>query len=130
MRLEFDVAVSDVPAALRFYATLFGATVTSTESAPVQELALGRARLRLFDDVALAHRSPLDRDYKKGIVPRLDLQVQDVEAWVRRAIDAGAKHGALSSRDSTGRLRYAHIVDPFGHLWAFSLYEDGFPIPA
>jgi uncharacterized glyoxalase superfamily protein PhnB len=64
----------------------------------------------LTEDAELEYESPAD----KGRTPRLECVVDDVSAAVARFIRAG---GTLRVRTSP---TYAHVIDPFGHLWAFA----------
>lgn len=47
----------------------------------------------------------------------LHLQVDDTDAWFRRAVDAGAE-AVMGPDDMFWGDRYAQVKDPFGHLWS------------
>lgn len=53
------------------------------------------------------------------------LQVDDVGLWVGRATAAGATvRSSVPSPAAEAAISYAHVVDPFGHLWALALAGD------
>jgi PhnB protein len=46
----------------------------------------------------------------------LHLQVDDADAWAKRAVDAGAEL-TMPLADMFWGDRYGHLRDPFGHSW-------------
>ncbi len=54
----------------------------------------------------------------------LHLEVENCDASVKRAADAGAKV-TMAPWDAFWGARYAQVVDPFGHGWSFAS-----PLPA
>lgn len=54
----------------------------------------------------------------------LNLQVDDVDAWFKRATDAGAEP-VMEPQDMFWGDRYAQVRDPFGVLWAFNQPKAG-----
>lgn len=54
-----------------------------------------------------------------GTAVTLHLQVENCDAAVKRAADAGATV-AMPPADQFWGDRYALVVDPFGHLWSFA----------
>jgi uncharacterized glyoxalase superfamily protein PhnB len=49
----------------------------------------------------------------------LTLQVDDIDAWWRRAIDAGAT-AVMPVQEMFWGARYGQLRDPFGVLWAMN----------
>lgn len=123
-RLTFDLPVDDVGRAQMFYRRLFEAKGKGPK------IAVGR-RVTLFvvDEARWAPR-PADVDYARGRTPRLEWRVDDVAEWIARAVAAGATVRCQLAPGADGVLRdatdaatpidYAHVIDPFGHLWAFA----------
>lgn len=54
----------------------------------------------------------------------LHLQVDDTDAWFRRAIDAGATQ-VMAPEDMFWGDRYAQVKDPFGHTWSIGTPSKG-----
>jgi uncharacterized glyoxalase superfamily protein PhnB len=88
--------------------------------------------LRVFERAPGAPDQPDTRFYRKGRTPRLELTVDDVGASVDEVVSAGATVACRLAPGADGVLRraqpgqqvvYAQVVDPFGHLWAFTLAE-------
>jgi uncharacterized glyoxalase superfamily protein PhnB len=115
-----NVPVSDVAAAVRFYCEAFSATVSSTEVSGAVHVELGSAVLRVCDEASHVADRADARHYNKGSTPRLELRVDAVQAWIDRATSAGARLCARLPVEPAAAIRYAQILDPFGHLWSFA----------
>ncbi len=63
-------------------------------------------------------------DQIKGTSVTMHLEVENCDAAVKRAADAGATV-TMAPWDSFWGARYARIIDPFGHSWSFA-----HPLPA
>lgn len=123
-----DVAVSDVPAAIRFYREAFEAIPGPAGSDELRMNDDGDALVLHVVDEATHTPSEADRfDYRKGKTPRLEIMVDDVDEWLSRAVRAGAtvrcRLPADRSRpaDDPGASDYAQFLDPFDHMWALGL---------
>ena len=128
LRLRFDVAVDDLRRARAFYGRLFRVTAKG------RTIRIGRNVVLELIDETQTFLAP-DPFYDRGRTPRLEWRVDDVAAWVSRAVAAGATvrckltpgpDGVL--RDATNdeaTIEYAHVIDPFGHLWAFAREPPG-----
>ena len=128
LRLRFDVAVDDLRRARAFYGRLFRVTAKG------RTIRIGRNVVLELIDQTRTVLAP-DPFYDRGRTPRLEWRVDDVAAWVSRAVAAGATvrckltpgpDGVL--RDATNdeaTIEYAHVIDPFGHLWAFAREPPG-----
>ena len=49
-------------------------------------------------------------------------QVEDVDAVITRAVDAGAVL-AMPAQDMFWGDRYGQVRDPFGHVWAIATHQ-------
>lgn len=120
--LRFDVEVSDVDAAVRFYRASFAPeSVLETGSGAVELWlsAEGGPVLRVVDERTNVP-TRRDRDlYARGRTPRMELVVDDVDAWVDRMAAAGA----MVRREREGPARRVMVRDPFGHVWAIAAAE-------
>jgi PhnB protein len=54
----------------------------------------------------------------------LHLQVDDADAWAKRAVDAGAEI-VMPIQDMFWGDRYGHIRDPFGYTWSIGSAKKG-----
>ena len=65
-----------------------------------------------------------DSKYRKGETPRLELRVHDVDASIRRAVEAGGSVRCRIAKDHIAAedepASYAQVLDPYGHLWSFA----------
>ena len=111
----------DSPAkAVAFYEAAFGATVLHRVGAGddiVAQLAVGDSAFWIAaSSAAMKRLSPRAID---GATSRTLLVVDDPEAVVRRAIEAGATESSPVANEHGWRL--GRIVDPFGHEWEIGL---------
>lgn len=105
--------------AIDFYQSAFGAVETLRLDMP--DGRIGHAELRILGaEIALADEYPemdyLGPDTRGGSSLSLQLFVPDVDAFVARAVAAGA----LLERPVADQFygsRVGTIVDPFGHRW-------------
>ncbi len=125
------LVVKDANAAIDFYKKALGAT--ETLRMPAQdgkrlmhaEIQLNGARIFLMDDFP-EHRGPGDHvdavfppDQMKGTSVTMHIEVENCDAAIKRARDAGATV-TMEPWDSFWGARYARIIDPFGHSWSFA----------
>lgn len=127
-----DVAVPDVRKACRFYQrALSPETVLDGPSGSVDLwlVAEGAHVLRVVDEAAHAPTQRERDAYRKGSTVRLEIMAEDVDDRVEKLVRAGAtvrarlvrgEDGAPRERrdEGDGPTALAHVVDPFGHLWA------------
>lgn len=116
------LAVSGGPAAIAFYADVFGAVeelrvVGDDGRIGHAELRIGDVRVMLADEYPeIDVRSPASLG---GTAVTLHLTVTRVDELFERAINAGAR--ALSEpADQPHGNRHGTLVDPFGHRWMLS----------
>lgn len=118
-RLVPYLAVSDARAAIEFYVDVLG----MQEDSRIEmddgrighaELALGHAKLYVADEFPeIDIVGPATRG---GTTVSLHLYVEDVDAVVAAALEAGATQEGATKNALHGD-RTAKIVDPFGHRW-------------
>src|SRR5262245_46413953 len=102
-KLELLLRVPEVATAVAWYRRVFAGNPAAETWIDVGEV------IRL---VVIHQSAPDDgRIYDRGRTPRLELVVDDVEGWINRMLGGGAT--LLFCQQS-----YAHVIDPFGHLWA------------
>jgi PhnB protein len=114
--------------AIGFYERAFGATELSRLSMPDgkighAEVQIGDSRIMLSDE--FPEYGALSPQSFGGTPTDVHLYVEDVDAWARRAIAAGAKVLVPVADQDYGE-RHGRLEDPFGHRWGIStpLKED------
>ncbi|HEX2730906.1 MAG TPA: VOC family protein [Polyangiaceae bacterium] len=122
--------VSPCGEALDFYVKAFGAKLMSKMEGPDgkvahAELQLGDSTIMFADEMppmpgmdALLRKSPKNAGAITGGVM---LYLEDVDAFVERAVAAGATV-AMPVQDMFWGDRYGQLVDPFGHVWAVATH--------
>jgi PhnB protein len=115
--------------AIDFYQRAFGAKELMRFAAPKGRV--GHAELMIGDSrVMLADESPEMGAYAPKSRERqpvsLYVYVADVDATMRRAIDAGAKM-TEAVQDKFYGDRIGAFVDPFGHSWYVSTHVEDVP---
>ena len=107
-------------AAIEFYKKAFGAVEVTR--LPGQQGKLMHASIRIGDSaVMLVDESPewgmLGPKALKGSPVTIHLYVDDADAFVARAVKAGAKL-TMPVADMFWGDRYGQLEDPFGHRWS------------
>lgn len=118
------LSVHDGAAAIAFYAEAFGAEELQRYDF---EGKVGHAALRINGaPLFLADEFPQMADHIGHVAPptlgdkttfAINMDVDDVDAWFQRAVDAGCTVVRAPSDEFYGR--HAKVRDPFGHCWAF-----------
>lgn len=124
------LVVNDAKAAIEFYQKALGAT--EVFRMPAQdgkrlmhaELHFSGARFFVNDDFPEYRATHGDDpvfppDQLKGTTFTMHLEVENCDAAVKRAEQAGAKVTQVPW-DAFWGARYARILDPFGHAWSFA----------
>jgi uncharacterized glyoxalase superfamily protein PhnB len=107
-------------AAIEFYKRAFGATEMMRLSGPDGKLmhacvCINGSSVMLVDEYpAMGNTSPTTL---KGTPVTIHLIVDDVDEFVERAVEAGAKL-VMPVEDAFWGDRYGQIEDPFGHRWS------------
>jgi uncharacterized glyoxalase superfamily protein PhnB len=113
------LCVKDAPRALAFYAQAFGAVEKLRLTEPAgrighAELDFGGTTIMLsdaFPDVRVVAPDP-----SRGSSVSIHLHVDDADAVIGRAVEAGATL-AMAPRDQVYGERSGVVLDPFGHRW-------------
>lgn len=118
--------VDNAGAALKFYKKGLGATETMRMPADDgkrilhAEMEVNGARVFVMDDFPEHNRGKRSTPAALSGTPvTLHLDVSNCDAAVKRAVSAGAKV-TLAPMDAFWGMRYAQVVDPFGHCWSFA----------
>ena len=111
-------------AAIDFYKKAFKAV--EVMRLPGKDGKLMHGCVRIGDSaVMLADEMPewgsLGPKSLKGTPVTIHLQVEDVDAFVQRAVDAGAKI-TMPIADMFWGDRYGQIEDPYGHRWSVATH--------
>lgn len=127
MKLIPYIVCRDAPAAIDFYVAAFGAVEDFRMTEPGSgklghaELEIGGARLMLADE--WPDFGALSPDSIGGTAVTLFLQVEDVDAIVAQAEQAGAMVLRAPADQSFGE-RTATVQDPFGHRWILATVKE------
>jgi uncharacterized glyoxalase superfamily protein PhnB len=110
--------------AIEFYKAAFGATELARLPGPDGRLM--HASVKIGDSqVMLADEMPewgsLGPKSLKGSPVTIHLYVDDVDAFVERAVKAGAKV-TMPVADQFWGDRYGKLEDPFGHHWSVATH--------
>lgn len=119
------LVVGDGAAAIDFYVKAFGATEVGRVPGPDGKLmhaalTINGAPVYLNDDFPETCGGKAQTPKAFGGTPvTIHLQVPDVDAAYRRAIDAGATE-LMAPADMFWGDRYSQVEDPFGHHWSLA----------
>ena len=121
-----SLACDDAAAAIEFYKRVFGAKERMRMGGPDgsvahAELEIGRSVLMLADPFPQATAKP-PRELG-GTSVGVFMYVEDVDAVVQRAVDAGAEL-TMPVDDMFWGDRYGKITDPFGHEWELATHTE------
>ncbi len=132
VKLQVNVDVPDLEAAIRFYRDAFGLRLSRRFDGFVELLGAG-VPIYLLEKAQGSppfEASPAVRHYTRHWMPvHCDLIVDDLDAALERALAAGAFESGGVSEHDYGRM--ARLADPFGH--GFCLIEfrsQGYALPA
>ena len=115
--VHFEIPSDDPERATRFYGDAFGLRPGRRFGADALELLGGSASIYLLVKPAGSAAFPAGnarRDYRRHWTPvHLDIVVDDIDAALQRALDAGATLEQPVRASQWGKL--ALLADPFGH---------------
>ncbi|HEX8854411.1 MAG TPA: VOC family protein [Thermoleophilaceae bacterium] len=123
------LAVDNAAQAIDFYTRAFGAQERMRMDAP--EGKIGHAELQLGDSILMLS-DPFPQSNTKapkelgGTTVTLFLYVDDVDAVVQQAVDAGATLTGAVENMFWGD-RSGSVTDPFGHQWQLATHVEDVP---
>ena len=120
------LAVDDAAAAIEYYTKAFGAKERVRMDAP--DGKIGHAELEIGDSlVMLSDPFPQStvRPPKElgGTSASVFMYVEDVDAVVQQAVDAGATV-TMEVADQFWGDRFGTVSDPFGHSWSIATHVE------
>lgn len=123
------LAVDDAAEAIAYYTKAFGAKERSRMEAP--DGSIGHAELEIGDSLVMLSdpfpqattRTPKELG---GTTATVFLYVEDVDAVVKRAVEAGATV-TMEVADQFWGDRFGAITDPFGHSWSIATHVEDVP---
>ena len=123
------LAIKDGVKALEFYKQAFGATEVTKLVMP--DGRLGHAEIRIGDSMIMLSDEFPEYGGKApttlgGSPVNIHLYVEDVDGFVKRAVEAGAKEKKPITDQFYGD-RSGQIEDPFGHLWWVATHKEDVP---
>jgi PhnB protein len=123
------LVVDDAAQAIEFYGRAFGAKELFRMPAPDgkighAEIQIGDSRVMLADPFPQAGAKPPKE--LGGTSVGLFLYVEDVDALVQQAVDAGATV-TMPVDDMFWGDRYGKVADPFGHEWQLATHKEDVP---
>ena len=116
------ICCADAARALAFYTAAFGAVETMRFAEPNGRI--GHAEIKIGDALIMLSDESPEMDVKSpqtlgGTPTAIHLYVADVDAFVRRAVAAGATLTRPPSDQFYGD-RNGQLRDPFGHRWSIA----------
>jgi PhnB protein len=123
------LAVDDAAEAIEYYKKAFGAKERGRMETP--DGKIGHAELQIGDSVVMLS-DPLPQATTRtpkelgGTSASVFLYVEDVDAVVKDAVDAGASV-TMEVADQFWGDRFGTIADPFGHLWSIATHIEDVP---
>jgi PhnB protein len=120
------LAVDDAAEAIEYYTKAFGAKERGRMEGP--DGKIGHAELEIGDSVVMVSdpfpqastRPPKELG---GTSASVFMYVEDVDAAVKRAVDAGATI-AMEVADQFWGDRFGTVTDPFGHVWSIATHVE------
>jgi|ERR671937_26716 PhnB protein len=123
------LAVDDAAQAIEYYKKAFGARERVRMDAPDgkiahAELEIGDSLVMLSDPFPQASTRPPKE--LGGTSASVFMYVEDVDAVVQQAVDAGAKI-TMEVADQFWGDRFGSVTDPFGQLWSIATHVEDVP---
>jgi PhnB protein len=120
------LAIKNAVSALEFYKKAFGATETYKLIVP--DGRVGHAEIRLGDSLIMLSDEFPEFGGKApealgGSPVSIHLYVEDVDAFVKRAVAAGARERKPVADQFYGD-RSGQLEDPYGHLWWVATHKE------
>ena len=127
--LSPSLAVDNAAEAIEFYKRAFGAQERGRMEGPGGTIA--HAELQIGDSVVML-ADPMPQASTKppkevgGTTVNLFMYVEDVDAVVRKAVDAGATL-TMPVDDMFWGDRFGSVTDPYGHSWSVATHVEDIP---
>ena len=123
------LTVDDAEAAIEYYKKAFGAKERTRMPMPDgkighAELEIGQSIIMLSDPIPQGSTRPPKE--LGGTSASIFLFAEDVDAVVKRAVDAGATV-TMEVADQFWGDRFGSITDPFGHSWGIATHVEDVP---
>jgi PhnB protein len=123
------LAVEDATEAIEYYTKAFGAKERVRMETPDgkvghAELEIGDSLVMLSDPFPQASTKPPNE--LGGTSVSVFMYVEDVDAVVKQAVDAGAMV-TMEVADQFWGDRFGSVKDPFGHLWSIATHVEDVP---
>jgi PhnB protein len=123
------LAVEDATEAIEYYTKAFGAKERVRMETPDgkvghAELEIGDSLVMLSDPFPQASTKPPNE--LGGTSVSVFMYVEDVDAVVKQAVDAGATV-TMEIADQFWGDRFGSVKDPFGHLWSIATHVEDVP---
>ena len=123
------LAVDNATEAIEFYKRAFGAEERVRMDAPGGKI--GHAEIQIGDSLVMLS-DPFPQASTKppkelgGTSASVFMYVEDVDAVVKQAVDAGATIEVEIANQFWGD-RFGTVADPFGHLWSIATHVEDVP---
>ena len=120
------LVIRDAARALEFYKKAFGATELFRMADPTGKV--GHAEITIGDSRIMIGEESLERGARSpesvgGSPVSIFLYVDDVDAFAKQAVSAGAKL-LMPVQDQFWGDRYGRLADPFGHVWDVATHKE------
>ena len=123
------LSLDDAAGAIEFYKQAFGAKEQMRMDAPGGKI--GHAQLQIGDSLVMLSdafpgssvRPPRELG---GTNASIFMYVEDVDAVVKQAVDAGATV-TTAVEDQFWGDRFGTVTDPFGHVWSIATHVEDVP---
>jgi PhnB protein len=124
--LSLHLAVDNAAKAIDYYKQAFGAKERMRMDAP--DGKIGHAELEIGDSLLMLsdpfpQSSVLPPKELGGTTASAFMYVEDVDAVVKQAVDAGATV-TMEVADQFWGDRFGTITDPFGHVWSIATHVE------
>jgi PhnB protein len=120
------LAVEDAAGAIEYYKKAFGASERVRMDAPGGKI--GHAELEIGDSLVMLS-DPFPQSSAKppnevgAATSSIFMYVEDVDAAVKKAVDAGATI-VMEPEDQFWGDRFGTIKDPYGHIWGIATHVE------
>jgi PhnB protein len=123
------LAIENAAEAIEYYKKAFGAEEKFRMDAP--DGKIGHAEIQIGDSLVMlsdpfpqsSTKAPTELGATTGSV---FMYVEDVDAVVKQAVDAGATV-TMEVADQFWGDRFGTITDPFGHMWSIATHIEDVP---